>query len=172
MSKEIYSPEIQTAIADYLRIVDRSHNVNNFGPILFTGEFQKRFGNLNFAGLEQIFRKNNFNTYCLAVPIDDAARSNGVEEEIVAVSSEDSLRISNASRNHEKIEEIFGTMTQLPFAFFLYPGLDVVRLAAEEWRIPYDPLINLANLSNTGVMTAKPGTNFARMIEGTYNRSN
>ena len=70
MSLEVYSPKIQAAIANWLSFTDSLKDTNKYAPFLASGEFKTRFGTLNFAGLEEIFRASGFNTHCLAVPVE------------------------------------------------------------------------------------------------------
>lgn len=63
---EFYSPETAIAIARYLRALDHQHNSQIFTHDFLTGEFQRRFGKLNYAGIEVILRFYEMNTHLLA----------------------------------------------------------------------------------------------------------
>ena len=161
MENEFYSPEVEYAIADYLREIDAKNNSIDFFPLLFSGGFRNMFGDINFAGLETIFRKFSFNTHCLAVPEEL------VDQEfmgIVAVNANDAEVIYGDTLR--PMMETLREVRRVSHITIFCPDRQTAEFEASYWGLSYDPLINLTNLRNSGVMVPKPGTPFARQVSG------
>src|SRR5882762_7173893 len=64
------NPTKAAAIATFFKEADARFPTDKtvLAPFVGNGDYQRKFGNLNFAALEQIFRQHGYNTYFLAVP--------------------------------------------------------------------------------------------------------
>src|SRR6185369_8787578 len=131
-------PKKAAAIADHFREADQQQigdNEGAFKGILRT--YRKKFGDVNIAALEQIFRDNNFNTHFLAVPSDLVKALLPIQR---VVDVNDMLERRPAPRSK-------------PFAFVVYPSLALLKLSAAHGGINYDPEVNMEQLRNAGMIT-------------------
>lgn len=129
------------AIADYFRVADTGYALDSKAfDLSIMGGYQERFGDLNFAVLETIFREMDFFTYHLAIPTEVVASK---KPELIAVNVNQQLR---------------GAYVEMPFAAMRFPTKDGMLRAASSMGIIYDKKQNLKNLGLAGVLVERPAT--------------
>jgi hypothetical protein len=136
-------PRKAAAIADHFREGDFRRKSDLEGLTPFMQRYIDKFGPLNFAVLEKIFRDNDFTTYHLAIPARLVEPSNP--------------HIIVADYNDMFLE---GKITPRPFVAITYSGLEDVRQAARSHGFAYNPERNLKQLVHAGGYVPRPGIRF------------
>ena len=133
-----YNPEEEAHITAILRNADRSRDRDVWMNAVFN-KIKPRFG-IYFDKLERICRLHELSTHLLAVPEVNAAE---LEPELMIVDGNDNV-------------------TPRPFAAFCFPtGHADMLEAAKKWNIPYEPVKNEENLTESGIFIPRPGTSAA-----------
>jgi hypothetical protein len=126
-----YSPEEEAAIIDMIRVADQRHDSMQLS-ILITKHVLNRFGRLDFASLERMFRRNSLTVALLAIPSTIALASIPPGFKIVDPNDITKLR---------------------PFSISVatYGINEDLLLELQDAGMDYDPATNLSNLSQTGM---------------------
>lgn len=148
--RQFYTPEQQGAIADILSESDAQRNDEEMGHLILTS-IHSEFGGIDLAEIERIFRARRFNSYLLAVP-------------------RDRIRLNPylAPFNHELVSRLPSDedSNERPYVLSMCPyGIEQVWDVARVYELSYDPVINFANLKNTGFLVPKPGSQLAMSLE-------
>lgn len=133
------NPEKEAAIVDYFRDADRQILTNPDPFMLKTIQYMDQFGRINFAALEQIFRKHHFNAHQLAV------RSARIEQDYPGhvVADVNAFYFDN-------------NIIRVPHAVLLCRSFNDVQTKASKYGIDYNDTRNLRNLKSAGDLVKLP----------------
>jgi hypothetical protein len=127
-------PEKTMAIVDHFRAADLLYPTDPHALDNFYTAYIRKFGHINFAMLERIFRENNFNTHFLAVPTH-----------IIVERSSHGMIIADANDIVLKQK-----ITPRPFAALTFSSREGLDQFAKNYGVIYNPQLNLQRLHISG----------------------
>lgn len=134
-------PEAAAAIADYFREADeRFHEGEKRALDRPMRGYQRQFGPLNMAALEQIFRDHDFHTHFLAISADFVKKADP-RNRVLDINDALSGKLYPRSA---------------PFGFMVYPSREELQASIGRMGIRYIPEINLRLLQIAGIIVNQP----------------
>ena len=134
-----YSPEQEAALVSCLKQADSHRSPYTWGDVIFH-KIKPYFG-LYFAEIERLCRIHNLTMHMLAVPARQALEE---RYDFLVVDPNDM--------------RTFRPYVAMNFEL----GLDQLLDGARLWRISYDPMVNMAQLRESGIYTPKSGSKVVR----------
>jgi hypothetical protein len=143
---DVYSNEEKSVILELLRFAEET------GPKGLAAAFveiKEDLGRLSFTELEEILRKNDMEIGIIAIPVEKAPPPPG-------------YMIADANNLQIKRDFVAQPVWSREEAEWVYDLLEMNN----------DPLVNIANLAEAGVMVPIPGTEEARRVKALFDNVN